>query len=65
MSLAAETTEDAMLIRDDRDGVAWLTLNRPDAYNALSLELITALQDAFDAIAEDRSIKVVVLRGAG
>ena len=65
MSLAAETTEDAMLIRDDRDGVAWLTLNRPDAYNALSLDLITALQETFDAIAEDRSVKVVVLRGAG
>jgi enoyl-CoA hydratase/carnithine racemase len=65
MSLAAEPTEDAMLLRDDRDGVAWLTLNRPGAYNALSLDLITALQESFDAIAEDRAIKVVVLRGAG
>lgn len=65
MSLAAETTEEAVLLRDDRDGVAWLTLNRPSAYNALSLDLITALREMFDAIAEDRSVKVVVLRGAG
>ena len=29
-----------ILLREDRDNVAWLTLNRPDAYNALSLELM-------------------------
>jgi enoyl-CoA hydratase/carnithine racemase len=65
MSLAVEDTTDAFVLREDRDGVAWLTLNRPGAYNALSTELIGALQDSLDAIADDRSVKVVVLRGAG
>lgn len=51
--------------RDDRDGVAWLTLDRPQAYNALSMDLMADLQTALDAIAGDRSLRVVVLGGAG
>jgi enoyl-CoA hydratase/carnithine racemase len=65
MSLAAEAAQEAYVLRDDRDGVAWLTLNRPNAYNALSTEMIAAVQEAMDAIADDRSVKVIVLRGAG
>ena len=65
MSLALEATVDGFVLREDRGGVAWLTLNRPGAYNALSTELIEAMQDTLDAIAEDRSVKVVVIRGAG
>ncbi len=65
MSLAAETAAEPVVLREDRDHVAWLTLNRPGAYNALSTEMIAGLQEALDAIAEDRSVKVVVLRGAG
>lgn len=45
--------------------VATLTLNRPEALNALSSDLMTALQDTLDAIAADRRIKAIVLRGAG
>jgi enoyl-CoA hydratase/carnithine racemase len=53
------------LLRHDEDGIATLTLNRPEQRNALSVATMTALQDALDAIAKDRSVKVVVLAGAG
>ena len=42
-----------VLLSDDRDGVATLTLNRPDKYNALSEELLDALIAALDAIESD------------
>ena len=54
-----------VLLREDRDAVALLTLNRPSALNALSEEMLTALQQAFDELAEDQAIRAVVLRGAG
>ena len=53
------------LLREDRDGIALLTLNRPAARNALSEGLIAALGEEFDRIAEDRTVKVVVLSGPG
>jgi len=54
-----------VLLREDRDGIAWLTLNRPAQRNALSAELMTALQSEISAISRDRAIKVVVIGGAG
>ena len=56
---------DDILLRSDKDAVATLTLNRPSALNALSEELLSALQEALDRLADDRSIRVVVLKGAG
>ena len=56
---------EALLLRDDRDGVAWLTLNRPAARNALSVPLMTALEAALAEIEADAAIRVVVLAGAG
>ena len=53
------------LLREDADAVATLTLNRPERLNALSEGLIAALQSELDRIAGDRSIRAVVLRGAG
>lgn len=47
------------------DGVAWLTLNRPDKRNALSIELRDAMSDALDALAADDAASVVVITGAG
>ena len=52
---------DDVLLRRDRDGVAWLTLNRPGARNALSVALMTAMEAALAAIAADRSVRVVVI----
>ncbi|HXL68844.1 MAG TPA: enoyl-CoA hydratase [Xanthobacteraceae bacterium] len=53
------------LLRDDRDGIATLTLNRPAARNALSLALIEALAEALAAIAADRSVRAVVIAASG
>ena len=50
---------------EPRGGVLHLTLDRPAQFNALSDELLTALQSAFDAAARDPSIRVIVLGGAG
>lgn len=56
---------EAALLRRDQDGVAWLALNRPQARNALSVALMTALEAELAAIAADRAVKVVVIGGAG
>ncbi len=54
-------------LQEDRpaDGVALLTLDRPDRRNALSIELRDALSDALDALAGDDTVRCVVLTGAG
>ncbi|WP_232631095.1 enoyl-CoA hydratase [Methylobacterium sp. Leaf118] len=54
-----------LLLREDRDGVATLTLNRPQARNALSFALLEALRDAFADLAEDDGVRAVVLAAAG
>jgi 2-(1,2-epoxy-1,2-dihydrophenyl)acetyl-CoA isomerase len=60
LSLDLQTVE-----LDVADGVAWVTLNRPDALNAwteqLGREMLTALEHA----AEDPEVRVIVLTGAG
>ncbi len=61
----AETGGEPILIREDAGGVCTLTLNRPEQYNALSEAMLAALQDAFDAIASDDSVRVVVLAARG
>ena len=53
------------LLRHDANGIARLTLNRPQARNALSMGLMQALDDALVAIAADPAITVVILSGAG
>lgn len=47
------------------NGVATITLNRPDVYNALNDEITYELQDALKAVAKDAAVRVVVLTGAG
>ncbi|MBI5898195.1 MAG: enoyl-CoA hydratase [Rhodocyclales bacterium] len=64
MNAPNETTL-PILLREDSDGVARLTLNRPGQFNSLSEELLTELQAALDAIARDASVRVVVIAGAG
>ncbi len=56
---------DEILLRSDRNAIATLTLNRPAALNALSEDMLTALQAELDRIAMDRTIRVIVLKGAG
>jgi enoyl-CoA hydratase/carnithine racemase len=53
------------LLHRHQGGVAFLTLNRPAQYNALSEEMLAALEGALDRIVADPSVRVVVLAGAG
>ncbi len=53
------------VLRDDKDGVATLTLNRPDKLNALTVEMFRELRRHVIALKEDASITCVILRGAG
>ncbi|MCH2097512.1 MAG: enoyl-CoA hydratase/isomerase family protein, partial [Pseudomonadales bacterium] len=55
-----------LVLRDDHGGCAVLTLNRPDALNALSPRMFEALRAHIDAIAAaEDEIGVVILTGAG
>lgn len=56
---------EAILLREDREGVTTLTLNRPAARNSLSRALMAALEDELEAIRSDRSVQVVILAGNG
>jgi enoyl-CoA hydratase/carnithine racemase len=58
-------TDIPLVLRHDDDGVSTLTLNRPQARNALSQGMIAALRDALREIAADHSVHVVILAGAG
>jgi enoyl-CoA hydratase/carnithine racemase len=53
------------LLRADAGGVATLTLNRPQARNALSQPLMERMLAELDAIAADETVRVVVIAGAG
>ena len=48
-----------------KDGVATLTLNRPERLNALSGTMLTAMLEALPRLADDPDVGVVVLTGAG
>ncbi len=48
-----------------QDGIATVTLNRPDKRNAMNAALLAALAAAFDGLDADRDVRVVVVRGAG
>ena len=55
----------SLVLREDKNGVATLTLNRPEKVNALSKDVFEELEDHIHAIArETKTIGVVVLRGA-
>ena len=53
-------------VKLDRKGpVLYVWLNRPEARNAMSTEMGRELAEAFEAVRDDRSVRVIVLRGAG
>lgn len=59
-----DTTE-PLVLRNDVGAVATLTLNRPKAYNALSIGLMEAVLAELEALDRDPSIAVVVIEGSG
>ena len=62
---AVSPQSEALLLRNDHDGVTTLTLNRPRARNALSLGLMTALRQALRDIETDDTVRVVVIAANG
>lgn len=65
VDLPAEAPSDPLVLRRDVDAVATLTLNRPGAYNALSLAMMEAILDELVALDHDPGIAVVILEGSG
>ena len=56
--------EDAVLYRL-KDGIGWITFNRPEALNALNRYVLQQLSSILDAVKTDQRIKAIVLTGAG
>ena len=54
-----------LVLREDADGIATLTLNRPKQRNALSRALMAALHERLDAVGQDPAIKVVIIAANG
>jgi enoyl-CoA hydratase/carnithine racemase len=50
---------------EKRGAVDWLTLNRPERLNAISLRMVHELGDYFGKLFNDRSVRIVVMKGAG
>ena len=57
--------QDPLMLRNDTGGLTTLTLNRPKQFNALSMDMLDALQAALDNIADDPSIRVVIIAANG
>ncbi|MAN44848.1 MAG: enoyl-CoA hydratase/isomerase family protein [Alphaproteobacteria bacterium] len=56
---------DLIQLEMTQEGLAVVTLNRPDVHNAFNAELIAELTDAFKSIADQRTIRMMILRGNG
>ncbi|KQP38152.1 enoyl-CoA hydratase [Pseudorhodoferax sp. Leaf274] len=65
MTRSNDHTAALVLRHQDASGVRTLTLNRPDAFNALSEAMLTALQAELDAAAADDTLRVLVIAAAG
>ena len=59
------TASSLLLRHDDGRGVTTLTLHRPEAFNALSEDLLAALQQELDALATDEQLRAVVIASGG
>lgn len=53
------------ILYDVQDGIATITLNRPESYNALNTPMYGELQDALKQIGRDESVRAVILTGGG
>ena len=57
--------DEQVLLRNDAEGICTLTLNRPDKRNPLSTQMLSAFQNTLDDIANDKTVKVVILAAKG
>ena len=62
---AIPKSEDSILLREDRDGICTLVMNRPAQMNLLTSEMLDALQEALEAIAADKRVRVVIVAANG
>jgi len=53
------------LLYDERAGVAWVTLNRPEVYNAFNVQMQRELRELWTGLRRNDDVRVVVLTGAG
>lgn len=53
------------IILEKKDGIGYITLNRPEVFNAISQELIDEFSDALETVNKDYEIQVLILTGAG
>ncbi len=67
MQVPAPTTKNdaSILLREDKDGIALLTLNQPERANALSEAMLAALGEAFVTIARDTAVRAVIIGATG
>ena len=65
MNATHDATVQPLLLREDDGGIATLTLNRPAQFNAINGAMLTEMQVALDAIADDASVRIIVVAGAG
>lgn len=65
-NVAEETkTEPPFLLKAQKGATLHITLNRPKTLNALSMGMLNALQEALDPIADDHTIKALIIKGSG
>ena len=66
MSEGSQQPEEQDIVRyEAADGIAWITMNRPEYHNAQNGKMTYLLDDAFKAAVADDEVKVIVLRGEG
>ncbi len=61
----APATVNSVIARKDKQGIGRITINRPAAYNALSIACLQSLIGAFKLLSADDGVRVIVLSGAG
>ena len=65
MTEEGTTEEQEIVLYEAREGVAWITMNRPQYHNAQNGKMTYLLDDAFKKAVADDEVKVIVLRGEG
>ena len=56
---------DTTLLFEKQDGIAWVTLNRPDVLNAINMRMRDELWDVVHAVRDDPEVRVVIFKGTG
>ena len=59
------TISEELVLREVKEGICQLTINRPKAYNALTIECMEVLINEFEVLSSDPSVSVVILAGSG